>query len=133
MNHGSHSGVLHHTFCRGSSLCSIFSGRVSRLEGSTYLHKLVRVYICSHAASSMPCMFSGLRKAETERRTSQALPTASALMMRRPASFLSTCCESQGRNNPGAETMEGQGRTAQPSMPQGSEASGATKAVATSC
>lgn len=29
--------------------------------------------------------------------------------------------------------MEGQGRTAQPSMPQGSEASGATKAVATSC
>lgn len=81
MNNGSHSGVLHHTFCEGSSLCSIFSGRVSGLEGSTYLHVLVRVYICSHVASSMACIFSGLCKAETERRTSQALPAASARMM----------------------------------------------------
>lgn len=46
-----------------------------------YLHIQVRVYICSSAASSMAYISSGLCKAETERRTSQALPTATALMI----------------------------------------------------
>lgn len=55
--------MLHHTFCRGSSGYSIFSGRVPGLEGSTSLHMQVRVCTCSRAASSTACIFSGLCKA----------------------------------------------------------------------
>lgn len=55
--------MLHHTFCRGSSGYSIFSGRVPGLEGSMSLHMQVRVCTCSRVASSTACIFSGLCKA----------------------------------------------------------------------